>query len=52
MSNSNAGRSDIEGDSVNLAAGLEPLAEPGEVLIDNDLRYSPEINQDCFDSVG
>ena len=42
------GRPDIEGESVNLAARLEPLAELGGVLIDKDLRYHPEVTQDRF----
>jgi class 3 adenylate cyclase len=41
-------RLDIEGDSVNFAARLEPLAEQGEVLITEELRYHPEVKQDHF----
>ena len=41
-------RLDIEGDSVNVAARLEPLAEQGEVLITEELRYHPEVKQDRF----
>jgi class 3 adenylate cyclase len=41
-------RLDIEGDSVNFAARLEPLAEAGEVLITEELRYHPEVKQECF----
>src|SRR6058998_3657033 len=41
-------RLDIEGDSVNFAARLEPLAKQGEVLITEELRYHPEVKQDRF----
>jgi hypothetical protein len=41
-------RLDMEGDSVNFAARLEPLAEQGEVLITVELRYHPEVEPDHF----
>jgi uncharacterized protein YjbI with pentapeptide repeats/class 3 adenylate cyclase len=41
-------RLDIEGEAVNFAARLEPLAEPGEVLISEELRYHPEIDSALF----
>jgi len=38
----------MEGDSVHVAARLAPLAEQGEVLITEALRYHPEVKQDRF----
>ena len=39
---------DMEGDSVHVAARLEPLAEQGEVLMTEELRYHPEVEPDRF----
>jgi len=40
---------DIDGDAINMAARLEPLALPGEVLISENLRYHPDVNEERFD---
>jgi class 3 adenylate cyclase len=39
---------DIEGDAVNMAARLEPLANPGEVLVTEHLRYHPDADEQRF----
>ena len=41
-------RLDIEGDRVNFAARLEPLAQAGEVLLSEELRYHPDVDQNRF----
>jgi len=41
-------RLDIEGDSINVGARLEPMANPGEVLVTKELRYYPDVKQDRF----
>jgi class 3 adenylate cyclase len=42
------GREDIEGDAVNLAARLEALAEPGEVLCSEEIRHLDGVWEDDF----
>ena len=39
---------DMEGDSIHVAARLEPLAEQGEVLMTEELRYHRQVKHDRF----
>lgn len=41
-------RTDVDGESVNFGARLEPLAEPGEVLASELLAALPELNKNDF----
>lgn len=36
-------RMDIDGNTVDIAARLEPVAKSGEVLVSKDLRFHPEV---------
>ena len=38
----------MEGDSVHVAAQLEPLAEQGEVLMTEEGRSHRQVKYDCF----
>ena len=46
--NSVTGRNDFDGDSVNLAARIEPLAEDHEVLCTDDVRFHTDLTQENF----
>jgi uncharacterized protein YjbI with pentapeptide repeats/class 3 adenylate cyclase len=41
-------RIDIVGDSINVGARLEPMAHSGEVLISEELRYHPDVQEARF----
>jgi len=41
-------RLDVDGESVNYSARLEPLAEPGEFLISEDVYFNSELSKPDF----
>jgi len=49
--NSLTQRPDISGSTVNFTARLEPLAQKGEVLISEELRYEPTLDSNLFNFV-
>ncbi len=42
------GRGDLDGESINFGARLEPLAIPGQVLVSMELRHHPDVDQARF----
>jgi class 3 adenylate cyclase len=41
-------RMDIAGESINIGARLEPMAHSGEILISEELRYHPDVEEKRF----
>lgn len=46
--NATTERLDIDGDSVNEGARIEPMAKTGEVLVTEELRYCPDVDGKKF----